>query len=304
MKHICHSRIASVLKGRPLLTTKDPNSQVLNKPFRTALMNLTTRGQKELPKKKQKSLKQNLIILILVLGIIFLVVSTFYASSFLAILGAALAFWGIILSYITPTKQVPIEMLNGEAETNASNIERIINELGVTLIGIYLPPRNLQNPESSLVIIPRKIPIKLPSAEEITNKLLTKKEDSILITPPGASLCRMFEQELNLSFTKMDLSQLQTRLPKLLVENMELAENAEMQVEGNIVTVEITCSILDTICEQTQKLTHTHDQIGCTLTSAIACALAKVSGKPVTIQKETKNPQKKSTHIEYRIQGE
>jgi hydroxymethylpyrimidine/phosphomethylpyrimidine kinase len=74
-----------------------------------------------------------------------------------------------------------------------------------------------------------------------------------------------------------------------------------MQIQGKTVTLEITSSILDEICRQTDSQPRTHKQVGCLLSSAIACALAKASGKPVTIQNETRNQETKTTQIEYQI---
>ena len=82
---------------------------------------------------------------------------------------------------------------------------------------------------------------------------------------------------------------------------MELAENAEIQIQGNTVTLEITGSILNEICRQTDSQPKTHKQVGCLLSSAIVCALAKATGKPITIQNETRNQETKTTHIEYEI---
>ena len=250
---------------------------------------------------KRTSFSQIIVFTMLLLGIGIVVVSAFYASSFLVILGMAITFWGAILLYITPSKHVPIAMLYAEAEVSASNIERIINESEVSLAGIYLPPRNLKNVQSSLVIFPQKSKITLPSPDEITDSLATNRNDGVLIVPPGAALCRLFEQELNSSFTKLDLNQLQVKLPKLLVEDMELAESAKIKVNDNVVAVEVRGSVLDEVCRQMANQPHTHELVGCLLSSAIACALAKTTGKPVTIQNENRNQETKTTCVKYQI---
>ena len=74
----------------------------------------------------------------------------------------------------------------------------------MSLTGIYLPPRNLKNVDSNLVVIPQKSQITLPSPDEITDSLITNRKDGVLIVPPGAALCRLFEQELKASFAKLD----------------------------------------------------------------------------------------------------
>lgn len=234
------------------------------------------------------------------MGVFLIVVSAFYVSSFLVFLGVGLFFWGTILLYITPTRHVPIKMFNAEAEVAAINIERIITEFGTTFSGIYLPPRNLKNAESSLVLIPTNTKFGVPSPEEITDTLFTTKRDGVLITPPGMALCRLFEQKLGTPFTKMALNQL-TTISKLLEEELELVENIEFNIKGNLVIVEITGSIFDEICLRTDSQPKTHKQIGCLLSSAIACALTKVVGKPVTIKNEIRNQKTKTKHIEYKI---
>ena len=143
-----------------------------------------------------------------ILGLVLVIISMFYVSSFLAILGVALFFGGGILLYIAPTKQVPIAMFYAEEEVSASNIERIINESGMFLPGIYLPPRNLKNADSSIVFIPQKSKITLPSPDEINDNLTTKRKDGVLIVPPGSALSRLFEDKMGFSFTKTNIGQI------------------------------------------------------------------------------------------------
>jgi hypothetical protein len=192
-------------------------------------------------------------------------------------------------------------LLNASAEAAAANIERLISELNLSEKGVYLPPKNLKNIDFSLIFIPETPKTPLPTPEKTNEKLLTNKKTGAFVIPSGSALSRFFEEELGFSFTKTDLKQIQNKLPKILVEDMELAQNAEIQIQGNTVTVEITGSILDEICRQTDSQPKTHRQVGCLLSSAIACALAKATGKPVTIQNETRNQETKTTHVEYQI---
>jgi hypothetical protein len=250
---------------------------------------------------KRTIFSQITVFTMFLLGIGIVAVSAFYASSFLAVLGMAIIFWGAILIYVTPSKQVPLTLLNVSAEAAVANIERLILELNLSEKGVYLPPKNLKNIEYSLVFIPETSRTSLPTSEEVTEKLFTKGKTSVFVIPPGSALSRLFEEELGFPFTKTDLNQIRHKLPKLLVEDLELAENAEIHIQGNTVTMEITGSILDQICRQTDFQPKTHNQVGCLLSSAIACVLAKASGKPVTIQRETHNQETKTIQIEYQI---
>lgn len=248
-------------------------------------------------------MNQITVFAVLTLGVILVVLSAFYVSSYLAILGVAIVFWGAILLFITPSKHVPLTLLNVSADSSASNIERILSELNLTEKGVYLPPNRLKSIESSLVFIPETPKTPLPKREDITEKLHPNRKDGVFLTPPGLALSQLLEKELGVSFTRTNLAHLQRMLPKL-IEDAELAEDAQIQTLNNTITVELTGSILTEVCIETRKNPKTHEQVGCLLSSAIACALAKATGKAITIEKETRSPDLKTTRIEYQIIGE
>ena len=168
--------------------------------------------------------------------------------------------------------------------------------------GVYLPPQNLQNFESSLVFVPKKPGAALPTSDEIGDKLFNEKKTGLFFTPPGLALSLMFENELGLSFRKISLPQMQDTIKKLFL-NLKFAENAQIRIQDKTITLEITGSIFNTLCHETRKNQPlTHAQVGCILTSAFACAFAKASDKPITIQNDTLNPETKVLTIEYRME--
>jgi uncharacterized protein YuzE len=239
---------------------------------------------------------------ILILGLIALAASAFYNSSILAFIGLGLTFWGALLFYITPTKYVKLELLNAVAPSTLANIEKMLTSSKLNEKGIYLPPKYLRDFESSLVFIPSKNNKVLPKPGEIEEeKIYSKNPEGIFLTPPGLALSRLFEKELGTSFTRTDLNYIQNNLPKLLIEDMEIAENVEVEIKEDLITVEITNHVFSEICQETRKLSKTHEAVGCPLSSAIACALAKATGKPVTIEKEELSEDGKTTKIQYRI---
>ena len=252
--------------------------------------------------KKRGTLNKAAILVMLGLGAALLISSAFSVSSYLAIFGLALIFWGVILFYLMPSKQVPLTLLNAVAATNSANVERMLKEFDSTQSGIYLPPKNLKELESSLIFLPKLPKTPLPIPEEINEKLYSQKNTGLLLTPPGFEFSKFFEQELGRSFTKIDVEQLQALVSKLLVDYLELAEEVEINYQGNLITVQITNSMLNGVCQETDHYRpRMHTQIGCVLTSALACMLAKVTGKPITIKSETQNVATKLTVMEYEI---
>jgi len=238
----------------------------------------------------------------LITGVCTIVLSALNGSSFLAILGVSVAFWSMLLLYLTPTKHVSPALLNASASTNGSNIERSLIEFNSAEKGMYLPPHNLRSFESSLVFIPKTPQTALPAPDETSDKLFTEKKNGLFLTPPGLALSMMFEHELGLSFTKINLTQMQKMITRL-IHNLEFAEDAQVQVQDRTITLEVTGSIFNTLCQETSNSQpRTHAQVGCVLASAFACAFAKASGKPITIQKDTLNPDTETLIIEYRME--
>ena len=238
----------------------------------------------------------------LILGIISLVASAFNASSILAFLGLGLTFWGAILLYITPTKHVKLELLNATAHSALANIEKVITNAKLNGKGIYLPPKYLKDLESSLIFIPSKADQLPPKPEEIDEeKLYSEKQKGMFLTPPGVALSKLFEKTLGTSFTRTRPNYLQRNLPKLFIKTLKIAEDIDVKTENNTITIEITNHIFNEICQETRKHQKTSESIGCPLCSALACALAKATGKPITIENEKQSQDGKTTEIQYRI---
>jgi hypothetical protein len=265
-----------------------------------------------MPKKKTFDGAKAAVISMIVLGIATLVSSSFFFSSFFAIIGFALVFWGAILLYITPTKSVFFDLLSVAAEPSSANLERIITEYNLVEKGIYLPTKSSnvgllsswstsQNPESILVHIPEAPNVPLPKQEENNPRPKTSKRSGIYISPPGQALCKLFEQQIGRSFTRVNFRELQKYLPLIISRDLKLAETVSIKTEKNIITIEIFKSILEGICRDTNSQPRTHKQVGCLLSSAIACALVKSTGEPITIQNETRHPEIRTTQIQYQI---
>jgi hypothetical protein len=180
-----------------------------------------------------------------------------------------------------------------------SDIERILMITESKEKGVYLPPKRLKDYESSLIFIPTKADQPLPEPEEVSEELYSANPDGVFLTPPGQALSRLFERKLGKSFTETSLNDVQKELPRLF-EELEITKTLSIQVEGNIVTVEAAKHVLKDLCEETKKLPRTHETVGCPFSSAIACALAKAAGKPVTIEKEMQKADG-STRITYQI---
>lgn len=258
-------------------------------------------------------------ILVLLLGLAALAVSIVYTSQVLAFIGLGLTFWGAILTYIRSDEYVKGSLLNATATPILSTLNQTLNELDYNGKPVYLPPKYLNNPDETKIYIP-KSNTKLPTPEQtqtLENQHPSRNPQGLLLTPPGAELTRLFEKTLETNFIKTDLSYLAKNMPKLIVEDLEIAtdleilqkttkqaapkENLQNQHQEGLdkIHVKMTDSIYEETSREIEQMPRIHGNIGDPLTSAIACAIAKSTGKPTIVVEEKTSEDGRTKTVEY-----
>jgi len=238
-------------------------------------------------------------------GVIAMAWSVIYTSYVPAFIGISLTFWGALLLFIKPAKYVKASLLESTAISTFTNINKIIANMNYKGKGIYLPPKYFKGFKSGKVFIPTKEKITIPPIEEIAQeKVFLENPKGICLTPSGLDLTNLFEEELGTDFTESNLEYLQNNLPKLFIEGLEIAETFEMKKRKNNIHVIISNSIYNDFCSKARKLTKKAcSSFACPLCSSIACALTRVTGKPVIIKKNTVSADRKTMHAYYQILG-
>jgi hypothetical protein len=233
-----------------------------------------------------------------------LIFSIVYTSSILAFIGLGLLFWGAILTYIKNEEYAKKTILDAVSLSSLGTINHTLQELGYNGEATYLPPKYLRDPAESKAYIPKQKDTRLPSPERVQTQepqLLTQNPPAILLTPPGAELTKLFEKTLNTNFTKTDLPYVQQNLSKLFVEDLEIAEDAQLENRNNTIQITLKNTVFKDTSKETQKLSDTTRSLGSPLSSAIACMLTKATGKPIKINKEETSQDNKTLTIEYHI---
>jgi hypothetical protein len=242
-------------------------------------------------------------LLILILGLSSLLGSVLYNSYVAAFIGLGLTFWGALLLFLTPTKHVRLELLTATAASSLTNTERLLANNGSKARGVYLPPKLLHDYQSSLVYVPANEGEPLPKREEIPEQNpQPQTSQAFYLTPPGLGLSRLFEKHIGRSFTETTPDELQQLLPRLF-EELEITKNTQILLGPHSMKVELRNHIFQDLTQETDKLRLTIGTAGSPLSSAIACALAKATGKPVIILAEESTPDQTTT-IQYSIHEE
>lgn len=262
-------------------------------------------------------------ILLFFLGVAALIVSIVYTSSVLAFIGLGLTFWGAIIAYIHSDEYVKGSLLNATATPIFSTLNQTLNELDYNGKPVYLPPKYLNDPDDSRVYIPKSTNSRLPTPQQIQtleNKQPSRDSQGLLLKPPGFELARLFEKTLGTTFMRTDLNYLMKNMPKLLVEGLEIAKDLEIIQETvkpaateivaiqhrdgvDRIHVKITDSVYQETSREIEQMSRIHGNIGDPLTSAIACAIAKSTGKP-TIMTDEKTSEDGKTKVDYQTYEE
>jgi len=251
---------------------------------------------------KRKSSSSRVISwVLLTCGVISLIVSIIYASSILALMGLGLTFWGALFLYLK-TQEYPQKLLETSVSPSLNTLSQLIQELNYKGNPVYLPPKYFEHPEVTKIYISKNKKAGLPKPEEIQkneNRLFLKNSKGILLTPPGEELSKLFEKTLEKSFTKLDLKSVSQNLVRLFVEDLEIAENLEFQMKKDFVHLKIT----NPIYKDLTSLPDVLEKIGGPICSAIAIAITKAAGKPVTIENIEISKDGKTTDAKFRVLG-
>jgi len=243
----------------------------------------------------------------LVIGGATLAGSVVTSSTTLAFIGLGLTFWGALFLFARPVRFVKSTLLDSTALSTYTTVDRMVSHLGYKAKSIYIPPypteaylpEYMKGLKEMIVFIPAEDSTTMPTLEEMAKKqFLLKRPKGVCITPPGFGLSSIIEKELKTAFINIDLERLTNSLPKAVTDNLGLAKGFEINIENDIIHAKIIGSVYNSLYSREQELKSIHF-LGCPLASAIACALAKTTGKLVTIAKEKVSPDLQTIDIWY-----
>lgn len=236
-------------------------------------------------------------------GAIVLAASVLYNWQVLAFIGLGLVFWGAIFSLSRPGKFVDSSLLDSTANSVYSTLDRLINDLKYNGRGYYIPtypkeaflPEYFKNLKESVVFISDENFEGLPAVEEVAaGKFLSDRDHGVFITSPGSSVLNQMEHKLGIDFTTVPVSELCGLLPRCMTEFFNLAKEMDLQVlDESTVHLTVHGVLYESLYALDAKdgaVMKSVNLLGCPVVSAVACALAKSSGKAVVIQEQKFEP--------------
>lgn len=239
-------------------------------------------------------------------GALALIFSIINNSNVLAFIGLGLTFWGALFFFVRPIKYVKSSLLDSAAISTYTTVDRIVRDLKLKGKSYYIPPypKEVYLPEylkglKEPVVFISAGSSSIPSIEELAkSKFLLENPNGICIAPPGLGLLTEFENELRKDMAEFQLSELCESLPPIIVESLQLAKEMEIRPDDNGVYIKMFDSIYKNLYRAKENLLSVNS-LGCPIVSAVACAIAKTTGKIVTIKKTNVSPDNQTIEVWY-----
>jgi hypothetical protein len=231
----------------------------------------------------------------LAVGILMLASSIFFNWQVMAFIGLGFVLWGAIFSSAQSGKYVDGTLLDSTAKTVYSTLDRMINDLRYNGHGYYIPsypqraylPEYYKNLKDSIVFIADDSFTGLPAVEELASgKFISEHDRGVFITSPGSGVLNQIEQHLNIDFTTVPLPELCNVLPRCMTEFFNLAEEMNLQILNESTVQLHVVGVLYESLYKPESISKSVSLLGCPVVSAVACALAKSSGKTVMITEQ------------------
>jgi hypothetical protein len=258
-------------------------------------------------------------------GSAMLYLSVYYSYSIFALIGLGLAFWGIILGFIQSQEYAKSSVLDATAVSLLTEVNRTLEELDFKGKAVYLPPKYFVEQDGVKAYLPKDESEGLPPPEEVQEieaQPSSRSQRGNVITPPGADLTRLFESTLATNFVKVGVGYIRQNLPRLLTDDLEIARDLEVRLEKakasespddksdetkmktDRVYVKMSTRAFEETFKLTKQLPRIYSRVGCPVTSAIASAIARASGKPTIIESEQISENNRTIEMEYSILAE
>jgi hypothetical protein len=250
-------------------------------------------------------------VILLILGALSFISSVFSFNQVLALIGLGLVFWGALFLLIRPMRHVESSLLCSSAVSMYSTIDRMLRDLMYFGRKYYVPPyyippypagvygpKHLMGLKDMVVFFSLGDDNAMPSVDEMAKgKFMLKEHKGLLITPPGLGLLEQIEASSNVDFSGIGLDETCNILPQIILANFGLAEGIQIELAENKVSLKILDSVYRNLYSDNNLKSVW--LLGCPISSAVACALAKASGKIIAIINQRRSSKDLAIEVQY-----
>jgi len=124
--------------------------------------------------------------------------------------------------------------------------------------------------------------------------------NGIPVSSTGSGLLQLYRREFG-SFRNVTLPYLAEWLPRILVEDLKIAEGVEIVQDGAEVHVRLISPAFRQVCQQRERIENVCKLVGCPISSSIAEALAETTGRLVQYVGCKYDPIRWEVNVLYRL---
>ncbi len=186
------------------------------------------------------------------------------------------------ISYAIGTGQpkIPPEASALLLQSGTENISALVEELGLKSKAVYLPSSMTGGKAQALITLHSNPPYPQLGKIVFPKRLIVKyganhEEMGLLITTPGSTVSQTIASKPDA--TEADL---ESTLTSILSGNVNLADNAKITIDNNIMHVEVSNPRLE------NKKMWIYESLGTPLASIIASAIAQILNEPIIVEEE------------------
>lgn len=235
-------------------------------------------------------------VLLTSIGGIILLLSYLASSLILTFIGLGLTLWGVLLFYMTQSRQLPTELSVAISLSTLKSMNSLIANMGYKGKAVFFYPKSLKGLNQGYLFVHSSAEadvVKIPSDMQLSNgKFLCEDPHGMLMTAPSQSLVDLFEHKLNSNFSMVDFSFLQQKLPKLLIEDLRLVDLFSLEENTGSIIATFSGGPGSELCQKLfvndiNEPSSNNSHFACPVCSALALAICKIKGRPIYIQENT-----------------
>lgn len=214
---------------------------------------------------------------------ILLLISYVSGSLVLAYIGLSIGLWSVISVFAVKNNIMSAELFVSASFASANAIRNIVSSLGYKGRAVFLYPKSFEGIKRGYLYI-SKDGKEIPQEKDVSVTGPITWHEGILLEAPAGPIVELFEKRLGVNFIAVDVNYLRDALPKLLIQDLRIADSVAVEEKGKNVEITIGGSICSEICAKIYDTDGQSNHYICPICSASALIVSKVTRSPVSIE--------------------
>ena len=225
-----------------------------------------------------------------------------YESTIPLVAGIGLIFCGSVMSYVSAESYVKRAVVEATSLSYLTSLREELNRRDPLSKMVFLPSKYIQDNKGNRVFVADASEGEIEACERILSGKDLERNPTLMLAP-GIELLKLFEKTARKSFSKANVSFFERAVPKLIIEDWDLAENVKVAVIGDTVNIRLENPVDAGFFAKAKesKFDSSFYFVSVPLLGAFGCALADCSGKPVTMRSPVISENGKIVALEYAL---